>query len=177
MKINYVFFLAFIIIAGGCSSLKPESFKSTQPKLDPVKFFGGHTHSSGVLESKSGKPSTRITTNTTGVFSDGILKIEQDLFPENGKKNHRSFNLKITDANHVEGTGSDISGIAHGFLYGNYFTWTFRLKIANKGLVQHVTMTQFMYLMPDGKTMIIRSVIRKFGIIVKQITEQFHKDD
>jgi hypothetical protein len=32
-----------------------------------------------------------------------------------------------------------------------------------------------MYLMPDGKTLIIRSVVRKFGFVVAQITEQFVK--
>ena len=36
-------------------------------------------------------------------------------------------------------------------------------------------MSQFMYVMPDGKTMIIRSVLRKFGIVIVQITEQFVK--
>ena len=169
-------FLVLFVLAS-CSTLKPESFGSSTPILDPVKFFGGHTHSAGVLESRRGKPSVRITTNTTGVYTNGILSIEQDLYPEKGKQNHRNFKLKLTDEHHVEGTGSDINGTAHGQLYGNYFTWSFRLRIAGKGLVQHVNMTQYMYLMPGGKTLIIRSVIRMFGITVKEITEQFYKDN
>ena len=169
-------FLVLFVLAS-CSTLKPESFSSSTPILDPVKFFGGHTHSAGVLESRRGKPSVRITTNTTGVYKNGILSIEQDLYPEQGKHNHRNFKLKLTDEHHVEGTGSDITGTAHGQLYGNYFTWSFRLRIAGKGLVQHVNMTQYMYLMPGGKTLIIRSVIRKFGITVTEITEQFYKDN
>ncbi|MDB5201251.1 MAG: hypothetical protein JWQ27_660 [Ferruginibacter sp.] len=164
-----------IIVITSCSSLKPESFATSQPVLDPVKFFGGRTESAGVMESRGGKPTVRITTKTTGTYANGMLHIEQDLYPENKKQNHRSFNLKITDAHHVEGTGSDIQGTARGELYGNYFTWSFRLRIAEKGLVQHVKMTQYMYLMPDGQTLIIRSVVRKFGMIVTQITEQFHK--
>lgn len=177
MKSNIFSFLSALIFLAGCSTLKPKTFETGAPTLDPVSFFGGHTHSAGVLEARSGRPSDRITTKTTGVFANGVLRIEQDLYPEHRKQNHRNFKLKLTDAHHVEGTGSDISGIAHGTLYGNYFTWRFRLKIADKGLLQHVNMSQYMYLMPDGKTLIIRSVIRKFGIIVKEITEQFHKDD
>ncbi|MEP6677074.1 MAG: DUF3833 family protein [Ferruginibacter sp.] len=169
--------LLFFFVLTGCTTLKPASFESSSVVLDPVKFFGGHTHSSGVLESPSGTPADRITTKTTGSYSNGILSIEQDLYPEKGKPNHRSFQLKLIDSHHVQGTGSDIAGTANGELYGNYFTWSFRLKIANKGLVKHVSMTQYMYLMPDGKTLIIRSVIRKFGMIVKEISEQFHKDD
>ncbi len=166
-----------IFILSGCSTLKPDVFSSGNPALDPVKFFGGHTHSTGVLEARSGQPAERITTTTTGIYANGVLSIEQDLFPENSKQHHRNFKLKLTDAHHVEATGSDITGTARGELYGNYFTWSFRLKIADKGFVQHVNMTQHMYLMPDGKTLIIRSVIRKFGILVKEITEQFHKED
>ncbi len=176
MRYFYIPVLSILILSG-CATLKPESFAKSLPVLDPVRFFGGHTHSAGVLEAPNGRPSERITTKTTGEFSNGILSIEQDLFPESSKQNHRSFKLKLIDANHVEGTGSDISGVARGKLYGNFFSWSFRLRIADKGLVQHVTMTQYMLLMPDGNTLIIRSVIRKFGIVVKQITEQFHKDD
>lgn len=177
MKNTYISTVLVLFVFASCSTLKPESFGSSTPILDPVKFFGGHTHSSGVLETPKGKPSERITTKTTGVYANGILTIDQDLYPEKEKPNHRTFTLKLTDAHHVEGTGSFIGGTARGTLYGNYFTWQFRLKIADKGLVKHVNMTQYMYLMGDGKTLIIRSVVRKFGIIVKQITEQFHKDD
>jgi hypothetical protein len=35
--------------------------------------------------------------------------------------------------------------------------------------------TQYVYLLPDGKTLIIRSVTRKFGFVLAQITEQFEK--
>lgn len=177
MKNNYIPALLFLFVITGCSTLKPEHFGSSEPILDPVKFFGGHTHSVGVLEARNGRPSERITTKTTGTYANGVLSIEQDLYPEKRKQNHRSFKLKLIDEHHVESTGSDIMGIARGELYGNYFTWSFRLKIADKGLVKHVNMTQYMLLMPDGKTLIIRSVIRKFGIIVKEITEQFNKDD
>ena len=177
MKISGISTFLTLLVLASCSSLKPESFSSTTPVLDPVKFFGGHTHSTGVIESSNGKPAERITTKTEGTYANGILSMEQDLHSEDSKPTHRNFNFKIIDAHHVEATGSDITGTAHGELYGNYFTWSFRLKVADKGLVQHANMTQCMYLMPDGKTLIIRSIIRKFGIIVKEITEQFHKDD
>ena len=177
MKNDILAALLSLFALAGCSSLKPESFSSTISTTDPIKFFGGHTHSTGVIESPNGKPAERITTKTEGVFTNGILSMEQDLHSEDSKPTHRNFNFKIIDAHHVDATGSDIAGTAHGELYGNYFTWSFRLKVADKGLIHHVNMTQCMYLMPDGKTLIIRSIIRKFGIIVKEITEQFHKDD
>lgn len=156
--------------------MKPVAFEKSDVKLDPVNFFVGHTSSSGVLENHGGKPTARITTKTEGFLKDGILSIEQDLFPEGGKKNHRSWKLHQVDDHHVDATANDIDGTAHGLLYGNEFSWSFRLKVADRKIIRHVRMSQSMYLMPDGKTMIIRSVIRKFGIIVTQITEEFRKD-
>ncbi len=177
MKNTRLFAFLPLFAFASCASLKPESFRNTTSTTDPIQFFGGHTHSTGVLEAPGGQPTERITTQTAGVFANGILSMEQDLHSEDSQPTHRNFRFKIIDAHHVEATGSDIAGTAHGQLYGNYFTWSFRLKVANKGLIHHVNMSQYMYLMPDGKTLIIRSVIRKFGIIVKEITEQFHKDD
>ena len=167
--IGILFFLA------GCAGMKPIAFENGESKLDPVKFFGGRTRSTGVIETPGGKPSARITTETVGKMKDGALSIEQDLYPEGQKKNHRVFILHQIDEHHVDATADDIEGTAHGLLYGNEFSWTFRRKMANRKFIKHVRMSQTMLLMPDGKTMIIRSVIRKFGIVVAQITEEFQQ--
>ena len=158
-----------------CKSLKPAHFESSRPLLKPENFFVGHTKSSGVVETHGGKPSAQITTETQGTLKDGIIYIEQDLMTEGKKKNHRSWKMHQIDAHHVEATASGVAGTAHGKLYGNYFTWTFTLKLSPHNPIKRVRMTQTMYLQPDGQTLIIRSVLRKFGIIVAQITEEFKK--
>jgi len=158
-----------------CASMKPTAFADTDKKLKPIDFFVGHTLSTGVIENKIGKPTARITTETHGVRMDSIISIEQNLFPEGGKKTHRSWKLKVIDEHHLDATANDIDGTAHGLLYGNNFSWTFRLKLPQRKFIKHLRMSQNMYVMPDGKTMIIRSVLRKFGIVIAQITEQFVK--
>lgn len=168
----------------GCASMKPSAFENpgqqlpaakAQPRLDPVNFFGGHTKSTGVIENHGGKPTARIVTETVGSLKEGLLYIEQDLYTEGGKKNHRVFKLIRVDEHHVDATANDIDGTAHGLLYGNEFSWTFRRKMLGRKFIKHVRMSQNMYLMPGGETMIIRSVIRKFGFVIAQITEQFEK--
>ena len=155
--------------------MKPVAFANGEPKLNPVAFFGGHTRSSGVIENHGGRPTHRITTETAGSMKDGLLHIEQNLYPEGSKTNHRVFILKQVDEHHVDATADDIAGTAHGSLYGNYFQWTFRRKMPGRKFIRHVRMSQYMYLQPGGETMIIRSVIRKFGFVVAQITEEFQK--
>ena len=44
--------------------MKPSAFEKGSPKLEPVKFFVGHTRSYGVVENPGGKPTARITTET-----------------------------------------------------------------------------------------------------------------
>lgn len=157
--------------------MKPAAFESgSDGKLEPQKFFIGHTRSTGVIENRKGKPTARITTETHGVLKDGVLTIEQDLNTEGGKTNHRSWKMRQIDAHHIEATATDIEGTARGLLYGNVFSWSFRLKLANRTFIRHLRMSQQMYLMPGGQTMIIRSVLSKFGITVVQITEQFRKE-
>jgi hypothetical protein len=176
MRINQLILITVtLFLLTGCASMKPATFENGQPKLDPVGFFGGRTKSAGVVETPGGKPSRRITTETQGTIKDGILSIEQNLYPEGQKKNHRVFILHQIDEHHVDATADDIVGTAHGLLYGNSFSWTFRHTLKGRKFIKHVRMTQYMYLMPDGKTLIIRSVVRKFGFVVAQITEQFVK--
>jgi hypothetical protein len=164
-----------VLFLSGCASMKPASFSDADKKTDPLNFFVGTTRSSGVVENKFGKPVIRITTETKAMRKDSLIFLEQDLFPEGEKKNHRSWKLKIIDAHHVDATANDIDGIAHGILYGNHFQWTFRLKLQNRKFIKHVRMSQNYYVMPGGETMIIRSVLRKFGFVVAQITEEFRK--
>ena len=156
--------------------MKPSDFDRGNSKSDPVKFFIGKTTSDGVIENPAGKPTARIKTETEGTLKDGIISIEQNLYPGGGKKNHRSWQLRQKDEHHVDATANDIDGTAHGLLYGNNFSWTFRLKLPQRKFIRHLRMSQNIYLMPDGKSMIIRSVLRKFGITVVQITEEFQKN-
>ena len=175
----YIFIIAagILFFLSGCAGIKPVIAERSAIKHDPVHFFVGHTSSSGVVENRGGKPKIRITTKTEGIMKDGVLHLEQDLFPEGGKANHRSWKLRRVDDHHLNATANDIVGTAQGLLNGNEFSWSFRRKLPNRKFIKHVRMSQNMYLMPDGQTMIVRSVLRKFGFVVAQITEQFRKTD
>ena len=174
LSLSYLILLLTFLTS--CASLNPVSFANETPNLDPVGFFGGRTTSTGVIENAKGKPIDRIKTSTSGTVKDGKLYIEQDLITEGKNTNHRSWSLKQIDEHHVHANSTDMDGTAKGLLYGNAFSWTYRMKLKNRKFLKHVRMQQNMYLMPGGNTLIIRSVIRKFGFTVAQITEQFTKN-
>ncbi len=123
---NY-FFIVILVIATGCAGTKPVFYSQATSNTDPVKFFIGSTHSAGVLENAAGTPTAEVKTNTWGVAIKDSILIEQDLYQDD-KKTHRSWKLNRLDEHHIVGTANNIDGVAHGLLYGNTFTWTFRFK-------------------------------------------------
>ena len=164
------------ILISGCASKSIVEFQGGRPLFAPEKFFAGRTHSWGVFETRDGKPASLLTTTTEGrVAADG-LHFEQELVFESGKKSHRSWLVRRVDAHHYSATGTGIVGVARGTAYGNAFHLEFNLDAFPGNPLGHLRMSQWMYLQPDGVTMVNRDTLSKGGIIVAHITEQFYKD-
>lgn len=153
--------------------MKTSAFEREHPIFEPTKFFAGCTSSSGVMEGRGGAPMRRVTTETSGKWEGGILHVEQDIVSSGSKSQHRSWKIRKIDNHHYEATANDIVGTARGEAYGNTFHWSFTLALSPGNPLENVRMSQWMYLQPDGTTMLNHSTIRKFGIVVAQVTEQF----
>ena len=155
----------------------PPMFASGRPVFDPVKFYTGHTRSWGVFENGRGEPTSIITTETWGRVVSGELHMEQDLWIGGKPRQHRSWKVRRLDARHFAGTANDVVGTVHGEVTGNAFFWTFTLATKPGQPLYNVQMTQHMYLQPDGRTMINRDTVRKFGVVVAGVTEEFRRLD
>jgi hypothetical protein len=164
-----------ILILSGCASMKPTAFEGQRPIFEPTKFFTGRTHSSGVMENRGGAPMRRVTTETAGRWQGDTLSLEQDLVLGDEKPQHRSWRIRKLDAHRYEATANDVVGTIQGEAHGNVFHWSFTLSLSPGNLLGNVRMSQWMYLQPDGRTMVNHSTIRKFGIVVAQVTEQFRR--
>ncbi|MEO6212083.1 MAG: DUF3833 family protein [Vicinamibacterales bacterium] len=161
----------------GCAtaSMKPSDFERSRPVFDPIAFFSGRTSSSGVMETRRGAPMRRVATETSGRLLGGVLHLEQDLEYGDGTRRHRSWQIRRIDAHRYEGKANDIIGVVHGEAYGNVFHWSFTLALSPGNRLKNVRMSQWMYLQPDGRTMINHTTIRKLGFLVGQVTEQFSR--
>ena len=175
-RLLFLSFLCFTAFSSGqAAPIAPSAFADGRPAFDPLRFFNGHTRSWGVFENTKGEPTERITTETWGRMVKGELHMEQDLFIGNKPRSHRSWKMRRLDAHHFEATANDVVGTARGVASGNAFFWTFTLALKPGHPLFNVRMTQHMYLQPDGRTMINRDTIRKFGIVVAGVTEQFRR--
>lgn len=165
------------LLLTGCATMKVSDFQRGTPQFEPTKFFTGRTSSFGVMENRAGMPRQTVRTETRGRWEGDTLRIEQDITLGDGQPQHRSWRIRRLDVHRYEATANDIVGTVRGEAYGNVFHWSFTLALSPGNPLASVRMSQWMYLQPDGKTMVNHSTIRKLGIVVGQVTEQFTKQE
>ena len=128
------------------------------------------------LMRRCGAPKQRVTTTTAGHWAGDTLLLEQDLNLGLAKPHHRSWRIRKVDAHQYVATANDMIGSARGKAYGNAFHWEFTLALSPGKPLGNVRMSQWMYLQPGGRTLLNHSTIRKFGVVVAQVTEQFRRE-
>lgn len=171
-----------LLIAGmaacitGCASKPIAAFTDGRPIFKPEKYFAGRTHSWGIFETRSGKPTQILQTQTTGRWVADVFHFEQDIIFEHGKRQHRSWLIRRLDEHRYSATGTGIVGTARGEAWGNAFHLDFTMAALGGHPLGHVRMSQWMYLQEDGRTMINRATATKAGVILAEVTEQFRKD-
>ena len=160
------------LVLAACAP-KPSTPAGSGPPFDPLAFFDGHTHSWGVIESRDGAPTEWVVTDSHGERDGaGRLHMVQHLSMQDGTTRQRDWSLWRSGPDHFDATANDMVGTAKGQSEGNIFHWQWVLARSPGNSLMDVTMTQWMYRLADGSVM-IRSTVSKFGIIVAEVTEQF----
>lgn len=163
--------LAATLVAGCARDTHPSV--GSGPPFDPIAFFTGHTHSWGVVESRSGAPTEWVMTDSHGQqTSTGRLTMAQTLSFQDGTKQQRDWTLWRTGPGQFEATANDMAGSAKGTSDGNVFHWQWVLQRHPGNALMNVTMSQWMYRLDDGSVM-IRTTVSKFGIILAEVSEHF----
>ena len=152
-----------------------EDFANGKPVFAPEIFFGGHTKSWGVIETRGGAPDEVFQSEADGYRPSGNgLTLRQHFTFGDGKIIDRHWRVVKIDEHHYEGMANDVIGTAHGEAYGNVFHWIYTLALTPGNPFKNVTMDQWMYLQEDG-TLTNRAAIRKLGITVATVTEHFQR--
>ena len=165
-----------LLLLAGCSHLQPRDFARVEPKFDPVAFFTGHTQSWGVFEDRTGaNPSRWFTTDCIGHREKDALVLAQTFTYNDGSVQHRLWHIRRVDAHHYEATANDVVGAGEGEADGNAFHWEYTVALKPGNPLLNVRLEQWMYLQADGRTMLNRGTVSKFGVTVAQVAEEFQK--
>lgn len=155
--------------------MRPADFAGTQPDFDPISFWTGHTQSWGVIENRAGAPTDIVQTDCTGTRTgQDDLSMQQTIRTGDGTTTHRSWHLHRTSPGHFAATATGMVGTAEGEAAGRTFHWQWIWATRPGDALRNVTMSQWMYAMPDG-TMMNHTTVTKLGIVVAQVSEQFSR--
>jgi len=158
----------------GCGAPMPVSgFAGMPPAFDPVRFFTGHVRSWGVVEDRSGQPTSPVVTDCVGEAEgpDG-LRMTQRLTIGTDAPTTREWRMRRTGPGRFEATANDMVGTAVGEASGRAFHWQWTLALSPGNSLKDVTMDQWWYLLDDG-SMLNRTTIRKLGYIAAEVSEHF----
>jgi hypothetical protein len=159
----------------GCA-MKPAEFAGTRPGFNIQKYYAGHTRSEGFIESRSAAPLKPVTTETWGRMAGRELELTQDVTIGGGKPTRRIWKIRQVDEKRFEATTASVVGIARGEGDGRAFRFAYTLELQPGNFLTRVHLRHWMYLQPDGRTMLNRVSATKAGVQVAQITEVFQRD-
>ena len=161
-----------LAVAGCAPALPMDRFANTAPAFDPLAFFTGHTTSWGVVENRAGAPADIVTTDCVGEADgpDGLRMVQH--VTNAGGTTVRQWHMRRLGPHEFQATANDMVGTATGQAQGRVFHWRWTLATRPGQSWRDVEFEQWMYLMDDG-AMVNRTVVRKLGLTLAEVTEQF----
>ena len=160
-------------LAAACAApLPPQTFAAATPELRPEAFFAGSTSSWGVVQDSNGAPLQQLWAHSLGrPEPGGGFAVDQSIRFVPGQTKTRSWSIRRVDPHHYVASLTDAAGPVRGEVYGNMFHLAYRTKGAP------VQIEQWLYLQPDGRTVINELTAKVLGVTVRRVSERISRDD
>ncbi|MDL2357361.1 MAG: DUF3833 domain-containing protein [Pseudomonadota bacterium] len=158
----------------GCSSPRPDQYAGEQPRLDIQAYFNGTLDAHGMFQDRSGAVVKRFVVVMRCQWQGDTGTLDEDFTYSDGSKQKRVWTLQKTAAGTFSATAPDVVGIAHGVVSGNALRWQYVLAQPVGDKVYNVDMEDWMFLI-DGRVMLNRTAMSKFGVGLGSVTLSFVK--
>ena len=168
--------IAISLLLQGCSAMKVEDYKGTQPQLDLFAYFAGNTKAYGQFQDRSGKVLRRFEVDIVGSINESqdTLTLEEDFIYDDGEKQRRVWVIKKLPDGSYSGTAGDVVGAANGRIEGFALNWSYTLDLPYKDSSIHVKFDDWMFLHNED-VMLNRAEVTKWGFRVGEVTLFFSK--
>ncbi|KGM42072.1 lipoprotein [Aquabacterium sp. NJ1] len=161
-------------LAGCAGGPVPADYAKEQPRLDLREYFNGPLTAHGIFTDRSGRVVKRFTVQMVGRWQGGNGVLEEDFNYSDGSKQRRVWRLTDLGQGRWRGQADDVVGDAVGEVAGNALNWHYTLRLPVDGKTYEVQFNDWMYLM-DGRTMLNKAVMSKFGFTLGEVTLSFSK--
>ena len=165
-KFNRLFSLALASVVSGCgANVKlPTDHGSA---FNPIAFFIGRTRGDGELK-KLFSRSIEVRVDSVGRKQGDMLVLDQTIREPGKPASTRRWRLRFIDAVHYTGSLTDAVGPVQITVKGSGAEITYTMK--GDFLVRQQLAVQ-----EDGRTMLNRLEVRKFGLRVASLNETIRK--
>ena len=167
----YLSLLPVVIAPTGCvgASGRP-GLASDAPTFDVARTFVGASAGEGRLKIAFRKTRPVHVQSTGHQAEDGTIVVDQIITEPGRKATTRQWRLREVAPGRYAGSLSDAAGPVEGAVRGNCLELRFRMK-------GDLTAHQWLFAMPDGRTVQNRMSIRKSGILVARLHETITRRD
>ena len=176
---KYLITLLSLFTLFGCANMKVTNYQDTTPELILEDYFAGKTFAHGVFQDRFGNVRRRFTVDIEGTWNaeQQQLTLVEDFIYDDGETEQRVWTLTKTGDKTFEGTADGVVGTASGQLSGNAFNWHYTFDLPFRGDTMRVKFDDWMFLMPDGKTLFNKASIYKYGIRLGDVYIFFEKQN
>lgn len=174
MNVRRWMLLAATLLVAGCGTVPVETYRNEKPVLDLKTYFNGTVDAWGLFQDRSGKVVKRFTVRIDAKWQGDTGVLDEHFEYSDGSKSRRVWTITRIGDNRYRGTADDVVGEAIGEVSGNALRWRYVLRLDVDGRSWEVDFDDWMYQM-DDQVMLNRSVMRKFGIDLGEVTLAFRK--
>jgi len=170
-KIKIACLLTLAIMVGGCSlTIDGRDYKEQAPAFNLVEFFDGKVTAWGIVQNRSAEVVQRFIVNIDGSVEGSELVLDETFEYIIGEGvTERVWRLQTNADGTFKGNASDIAGPATGTPHGNAFNFVYEMDLAVDGSTYRVAFDDWFFAIDDN-TLMNRSYIKKFGIVMAEVT-------
>ncbi len=167
---TFVVFSSIFILAGCSVSIDGESYKNVSPTFELETFFDGKVKAWGIVQDRSGDVVQRFIVDIDGYKEDGKLILDETFeYGVGDGPLKRVWTLTKNADGTYTGVAGDIAGPATGRSFGNAFSFAYEMDLEVDNTTYRVNFDDWFFAFNDD-TMMNRSYIKKFGIVMAEVT-------
>ena len=170
---NLVLCTASLSLAG-CAGVEVQQYAAERPAFILEEYFDGEIEAWGMFQKRGGEVVKRFKVAIDASWDAGRGILDERFSYADGTTQQRIWHIRKEADGSYSGRADDVVGTATGKAAGNALQWNYTLKLPVDGKIYQVQFDDWMYLMQDD-VLINRSVMKKFGITLGEVTLFFRK--
>ncbi|MFC4700364.1 DUF3833 domain-containing protein [Glaciecola siphonariae] len=167
---SLLIFLSALVVMGCSVSIEGDTYRDVQPEFKLESFFDGKVKAWGIVQNRSGEVVQRFIVDIDAYQQDGNLILDETFeYGVGDGPLTRVWTISKNSDGTYTGNAGDIAGPATGISYGNAFSFAYEMDLEVDGSTYRVNFDDWFWAFNDD-TMMNRSYIKKFGIVMAEVT-------